>query len=93
LTGQTAERLGIQAGERLFIEEVEKDGPADRAKLQKGFLLAGLDGQNTGEVRAVAELLFAKKKGEPVQLLVIVPRQLGTRYVEFRQATVEVVVR
>jgi len=93
LTGQTAERLGIQAGERLFIEEVEKDGPADRAKLQKGFLLAGLDGQNTGEVRAVAELLFGKKKGEPVQLLVIVPRQLGSRYVEFRQATMEVVVR
>ncbi len=93
LTGQNADRHGVAAREQLFIEEVEKDGPADQARLQQGFLLAGVDGQRTGEVRAVAEILFGKKKGQRVQLLVIVPRQLGSRQVEFYQRTVDVVVR
>jgi serine protease Do len=93
VTRETAERLGIRAGEGLYVEEVEKNSPADRAQLQRGYLLAGLDGRSTTDLRAVTEVLSGKKKGDTVELSVIVPRRLGASYVEFRQGTVEVQVR
>ncbi len=93
LTPQTAGRFGVKAGEALFIEEVEKNGPAAAAELQRGYLLAGIDGQTTGEIRAAAGILFAKKRGDRASLNVIVPRRIGGNFIEFRQGTVEVQVR
>jgi S1-C subfamily serine protease len=93
LTVQTAERLGVHAGEGLYIEEVEKGGPAEAAGLQRGFLLAGIEGQATGELRNVAEILSAKKKGARVHLAIVVPRRLAGTYIEFRQGTAEVQLR
>jgi C-terminal processing protease CtpA/Prc len=72
---------------------VEKGGPADEAGLRKGFLVAEIDGQTTGELRNAAQTLFEKKKGETAQLQVVVPRRLGARYVEFRKALVDVALR
>jgi serine protease Do len=93
LTAQTAGRFGVKAGEALFIEEVEKNGPADEAQLQRGYLLVAIDGQTTGEIRAAASILFAKKRGDRVGLSVIVPRRIGGNFIEFRQGTAEVQVR
>jgi S1-C subfamily serine protease len=92
LTAQTAARLGVKAGEGLFVEEVERGGPADQARLQRGYLLSEVDGQAAGELRVVAEILSSKKPGDTVHLAVIVPRRIGA-YVEFRQGAVDVVVR
>lgn len=93
LTPQTAGRLGVKPGEALFIEEVEKNGPAEEAQLQRGYLLVGIDGQTTGEIKAAASILFAKKRGDRAGLGVIVPRRIGGNFIEFRQGTVDVQVR
>lgn len=90
LSPQMAASFGNKAG--LYIEGVEKDGPADRAQVQRGFLLTGIDGQNTGDLATAALALSTKQPGERVQLSVVVPRRrLG--YVEFRQGTITVQVR
>ena len=93
VTSQTAERLGVRAGEALFIDEVEKNGPAGRARVERGFLLAAIDGRDATKLGAVTELLAAKKPGETVSLSVIVPRRLGASFVEFRKGIVDVEVR
>jgi S1-C subfamily serine protease len=93
LTEQTAQNLGVRPGESLFIDTVEKDGPAEHAKLQRGFLLSAIDGQSAAELRTVGEILCAKKPGDTVQLSIVAPRRLGSGYIEFRQGTVEVPVR
>jgi S1-C subfamily serine protease len=93
LTEETASRFNVNAGEALFIEEVDRDGPADKAKLQRGFLLMGIDGHGTGEIKTVAALLAAKKKGDPASLSVIVPRRRGANFLELRQGTAELRVR
>jgi S1-C subfamily serine protease len=93
VTSQTAERLGVRAGEALFIDEVEKNGPAGRAKVERGFLLAAVDGRNATKLGAVTEILAAKKTGDTVNLSVIVPRRLGASFVEFQQGVVDVEVR
>ncbi|PWU10727.1 MAG: hypothetical protein C5B50_24850 [Verrucomicrobia bacterium] len=92
LTPQTAGRMGVKAGESLFIEEVEKNGPADRAELQRGYLLASIDGQTTSEIKAAATILAGKKKGEQAELTVVVPRRIAN-FIEFRQGTVQATVR
>src|SRR6266404_1988600 len=45
ITRETARRLGVQPGEALYIEGVEKNSPADRAQLQRGYLLAAIAGK------------------------------------------------
>jgi S1-C subfamily serine protease len=92
-TQRAAQRLGIRAGEGLFVEDVEKDGPADRAQLQRGYIVTAIEGQKAIQPRVVALTLAESNKGDAVHLTVVVPRRIGTSFVEFRQGTVEVQVR
>jgi len=93
LSPQTAASFNVQAGTGLYIEEVEKGSPAERAQIQRGFLLTEIDGQNTRDVATAAILLSTKRRGEQVQLSLIVPRRYGLGYVEFRKGTVTLQVR
>ena len=93
LSRQTAASFGVQEGAGLYIEGVEKDSPAERGQVQRGFLLTGIDGQNTRDVATAAIVLSTKQRGEQVQLSLIVPRRYGRGYVEFRQGTVNLQVR
>jgi len=92
-TEQTTQRLGIKPGEALYIEAVEENSPASRAGLQRGYLLTAIDGENTPHVKAVAEVLANSKRGDSVQLTVVVPRRLGSSYVQFQQGTAVLQVR
>jgi serine protease Do len=92
INAQAASGLGVQPGEALFIEEVEKGSPADRAQIQRGFLLAALDNRTTATLRDVAEVLSSRKKGETVRLTLIVPRRLRG-YVQLERGAVDLEVR
>ena len=92
ITPKAATGLGVRPGEALFIEAVEKGTPADRAQVQRGYLLATIDDQNTATLRHVAEVLSSKEKGDSVRLRVVVPRRLGA-YVQLQQGTVDLEVR
>jgi S1-C subfamily serine protease len=90
---RTAAQVGLGAADCLAIEAVEKDGPAAKAGLQRGYILSSIEGESPGELKRVAEVLAEKKKGEAVRLTVIVPRRLDSRFVEYTQGTVDVEVR
>jgi len=92
-TPPRAQRMGIQPGDGLLIDDVEKDGPADRAQLQRDYLLTNIDGQPARELRDVAQVLSEKKKGDPVQLALFVRQRLGLSHVQYLKGTVEVTVR
>jgi S1-C subfamily serine protease len=72
---------------------VEKNGPADKAHLQRGFLVTGIEGQSVSDFKSVGEIVCSKKPGDSLQVAVIAPRRLGAGYVEFRQGTVALNVR
>jgi serine protease Do len=93
LTPQIAASYRINPDQGLFIEEVEKGGPADRAQLQRSFLLVGIDDRPTGNLLSVAEVLSTRKPGDKVTLTVVVPRRIAPSYVEYRQVNVTVTVR
>jgi S1-C subfamily serine protease len=88
-----ADTLSPAPAEGLAVEAVEKDGPADRAQLQRGYILAAVDGQRVNSPKAVGEMLSTRKKGDKIPLTVTVPRRRSAALVEFRQGTVEVEVR
>jgi len=93
LTPQTAASFQVKPGQGLLIEEVENNGPAGKAQLQRGFLLTAIDDRATPDLLSVADVLSTKKAGDRVRLAVIVPRRLNYSYLEFRQATVTLTVR
>jgi serine protease Do len=88
----SAERLGIQGAEGLYVDQVEKDGPADRAKIPRGAILANVDGQGLTDFRTLGTVLTGKKKGEPVVVGLILTRRSGSM-VQLRQVTAEIRVR
>jgi predicted metalloprotease with PDZ domain len=90
---QAAKRAGVPGEDGLYIEEVDKNGPADLARLQRGYVVAAIEGQKTTSLRSLAVVLAEAKRGDTVNLTVVVPRRLGSSFVEFRQGTVEVQVR
>ncbi|MCW5552390.1 MAG: trypsin-like peptidase domain-containing protein [Verrucomicrobiae bacterium] len=89
------EKLGLvldsPTPQGLLISEVEANSPADRAQLQRGFLLAAMDGQPTRDLWKVGNLLTTKQPGDQVQLMVVVPRRSGGGYP--RQVAVTLRVR
>lgn len=82
LPGEEVAGFGTRAGEGLLVSAVEEEGPADRAKIQRGCLLTGIDGQVAWDLWTVASVLSGKKSGEPVQLTLVVPRRWGGGYVQ-----------
>jgi serine protease Do len=78
LLNPTSESAG--AGKGLVVLDVEKNGPADRAQLQRGFILTGIDGKSANNLMAVASALAEKKPGASAQLTVVVPRRLSGNF-------------
>lgn len=93
LTSQTAASYPVKPGQGLFIDEVEKNSPADKAQLQRGFLLTAIDERATGDLISVADILSMKNSGDPVRLTVIVPRRISNYYVDYPQVNVTLPVR
>jgi serine protease Do len=93
LTKDEIERLGMQAGKGLMIDEIEKNSPAEKGQLQRGYLLTEIDGQNVGGLFPVGNVLSSKQKGEQAHLTVVAPRRIAGNYIEFRQGTVDLTIR
>ena len=77
ITYETASAIGISPGEGVIIEEVEKDGPADKAKLQAGFVITGVGERRTGELLHAAGALSLNASGARVPIAFVVPQQFG----------------
>lgn len=93
LTPETAESFAVRPDQAMVITEVQKDGPAAAAGLQKGSVLTGIAGQPAKDLRAVGEILSGSKPGDAVALSVIVARRVGGSFLELRQGTIDVRVR
>jgi S1-C subfamily serine protease len=92
LSQDVAERLGLNEGGGFIVAGVEKDGPAAKSGLQRGYLVQGIDGYIPRDMVEAAKLVFAHKKGEKVQLAVLVQDRRGA-FVRWLQRATEVTVR
>ncbi len=92
ITQELAENFGFQRRDGLLIAEVDPDGPAARADLKPGYLLAGVEAQPTPDLLTAAGLLTGKKKGDRAELTITARRQRGG-FTSINQFTVAVRVR
>ena len=92
LTPPVAARYGVGPADAYFIAGVEEHSPAAEAGLQRGMLVTGMDGQLPADLCAAAKLLYARKKGDRVQLELAVPQRMGNFNV-LRQGSVELAAR
>ncbi len=93
LTPAKATQLGIEPGDALMVEEVEKGSPAERARLQPGILLMAIDGNPVKDLVNTTYAIESKPANERLQLSLIVPRTVGGNLLQLLPATATVVVR
>jgi serine protease Do len=92
LTPQLAARYGLGASDAFLVTGVQGDSPAAGAGLQGGILVTAIDGQLPADLSAAAKLLYAKKKGDSVQLGIAFQQRMGNFNV-LRQGAVELATR
>jgi serine protease Do len=77
----------------FVITDVQPDSPADAAGLQPRMIVQAIDMQAPpDDVTGIAKLIYAKKKGEPVSLNLVVLEQNGA-FTMVRRGRVELVPR
>jgi serine protease Do len=90
------DKLGLtlqQSSNGFVITDVEPDSPAGTAGLQPRMIVQAIDMQTPpDDVTGIAKLLFAKKKGEPVSIDLVVLEQNGA-FTMVRRGRVELVPR
>ena len=93
LTDENAAQVGMQAGEGLLIDEVEPDGPAEQAKLQRGYVIKEIDGSDTPDLVAAADILAGKQSGDEVQLTVGTLRRISNVFLQRVEGHVSLKIR
>jgi len=88
LTRELAERLGLNVADGLLVAGVDKGSAAEKAGLEKGFLILALNGEEVGDVVSTARSLHQFKKGDNVTLQIVAPRRRGA-FITIQQGTVE----
>lgn len=78
----TAE-LGVNPGEALVIQSVERGSPAEAMNLRPGFLVTALDDRKVGRILNGADIISSKAPGERLKVAFFVPPRFGNRYGRF----------
>jgi serine protease Do len=91
LTPQLAQAFGLNSTDGFVVAEVDPDSQEAQV-LQPGCLVVAIDGQTPADMVAAAKIVHAKKRGEKVQLRVVILHQRG-RLVFQTQGAVELPVK
>ena len=68
LTPEMTEKFGLQEVKGVFIANVTKDGPADKAGIKKGDVLLKLDGREIFSGEQFLEEIRSHNPGDVVQI-------------------------
>src|SRR4030042_6236297 len=71
LNKELLEFLGVKEESGLLVNRLTKDGPAEKAGLKVGDVVARCDGKKVATVGELSELVQDKKKGDKVKLEII----------------------
>ncbi|NDB74372.1 MAG: PDZ domain-containing protein [Verrucomicrobia bacterium] len=89
LTRELAENMSFPFYGGFVVADVDKDSPAAEAKMEKYFVVQGVDNQPVRDLVELGRVLHAKRAGDTVRLNVIAPPKRGS-YGWLREGTVAV---
>ena len=90
--GIDVDKLPREAGDAFVITAVQEGSPAGVARLQRGMIVTGVDGEVPSDITALAKLLYTKKVGEPIHLDLSLRTQAGP-FIETQSASVDLIPR
>ncbi len=70
LDGEMVERLSLPFNNGLFIQQIEKGGPADAADLKVGDVIIRVDGKEVDSFIQANRLIFGKRVGDILRITV-----------------------
>lgn len=70
LTKDLASEKGIKEASGVYVESVVEGGPLDKAGIEKGDVIVGVDGANVSTKEDLGKALASKKAGDVVELTV-----------------------
>jgi S1-C subfamily serine protease len=92
LTEALAEQLGLSRPGGLVVVDIERQGPAAAARLQRGMVIVGVEGRPVEDVATLAKVLHRKKQGQKVRLNVVVESTRGM-FIRRNEGRVDLEVR
>lgn len=93
LTPELAAAFRVRQDDGLLVAGVDDDGPLGKAGVQKGFLVAGINGVKIHDLARATLIISDNGSGDDVVLNIIVPRQRGRFAPYFEQGDVRVKIR
>lgn len=93
LTPELAAAFRVRQDDGLLVAGVDDDGPLGKAGVQKGFLIAGINGVKIHDLARATLIISDNGSGDDVVLNIIVPRQRGRFAPYFEQGDVRVKIR
>jgi S1-C subfamily serine protease len=75
LTEQLGDYFGVKNGEGALITEVDKEGPAYKAKLKAGDVIVGVDEEKIEDTEDLISAISGKEEGDKVEIKVIRDRK------------------
>jgi S1-C subfamily serine protease len=93
LTPELARSFGFKVDAGLLIARVERNGPADRARLQRGFLITALDEKPIKGFTEALGIIAGKKTGQTVDVSVIAPDIRGNMIFGYSEGTATLKLR
>jgi S1-C subfamily serine protease len=92
LTRELASNMGFPFFGGFVVADVDKDSPAAEAKVEKYFVVRGVDNQPARDLVELGRLLHAKRSGDTAKLYVVAPPKRGS-FGGFREGSVAVKVK
>jgi serine protease Do len=92
LTRDLARSLGSLEITGILVSRVERNSPAATAELERGMVIASIDGQGVDTVTAAAKILQARGSGARVKLGLVVPARRGA-FLRVERGTVDLTLR
>lgn len=93
LTAEQAAVFEVNEKSGLMVEDVDKNSPAEFAKLKPGIVLVEVDGAGVTDLIIATNILGNKKAGERVLLTFKVLNRLANGFVEARTVQIEMAIR
>jgi serine protease Do len=84
---------GSNETKELFVEDVEKNGPAAQAGIERGHYVTGVEGQKVPGLKAFGAALSNAKRGETINVSLQARRRHSSGFVELREGAVQLRVR
>jgi serine protease Do len=85
--------LGLPTQKGFIVAGVDPNSPAEKAGLERGFLINTIDGERAGDLLEAAKLLHNKNTDDNVELAVTAIRQVRGSFFQMQQGTVTIKIR